>query len=654
MDSQEKKYKMSIDLNVLNHLGLNLYSNTPAVLSEVVANSYDADATEVRIKISQEDDEIVITDNGNGMNITEINEKFLCVGYQKRKHGEAYSRKFNRPVMGRKGIGKLSLLSIADTIEIHTKTEGKSGNAFLLSKADLEREIEHNQGVYFPKNIEFVDFVEDHGTRIIIREFKREINRTPSYLRPRLARRFSLKPKVGENSFSILINDVPITINDRSFFSKTEFIWFLGDTDNSFVAKYPNLKEQGKLGSSVDGTSYKVTGWIATVDKPSDLKSTEGDNNNKISVICRGKLAQEDILAFYNEGGLYANYIIGEINADFLDDDDERDIATSNRQQFIENDERFQKLKGFIFSILKVIQKQWTDLRNDVSVQKAIIEIPSLDKWYNSYKGDTKKQAKKIFATIENLHFDKDIDRKKELYKFGILAFERLRVSDKLSKLEELTGESLYKFGNIFSEVQDIEATLYYDIASQRVNVIKAISLSCDNNEKEKVLQQHLFDNLWLLDASWDRATSGSERIEQTVRKEFDKITSKLSKEEQDGRIDIRYRTAAGKHIILELKRYNVTYKVDEFDLARQIKKYIEALKKCLIDSGDTNPYIEGICIVGPSLFSDITSANSAVAPYNSRIVTYDLLIENALNSYSDYLERNKEVGKIRQLINDL
>lgn len=59
------KYTMSLDLNVLNHLGLNLYSNTPAVLSEVVANSYDADALEVKIDISQESDKIVIIDDGN-------------------------------------------------------------------------------------------------------------------------------------------------------------------------------------------------------------------------------------------------------------------------------------------------------------------------------------------------------------------------------------------------------------------------------------------------------------------------------------------------------------------------------------------------------------------------------------------------------------
>ena len=45
------KFVMSLSLNVLNHLGINLYSNIPAVLSEIVANSWDADAETVKIEI---------------------------------------------------------------------------------------------------------------------------------------------------------------------------------------------------------------------------------------------------------------------------------------------------------------------------------------------------------------------------------------------------------------------------------------------------------------------------------------------------------------------------------------------------------------------------------------------------------------------------
>ena len=35
--NDEQKYKMTLSLNVLNHLGVGLYSNVPAVLSEVIA-----------------------------------------------------------------------------------------------------------------------------------------------------------------------------------------------------------------------------------------------------------------------------------------------------------------------------------------------------------------------------------------------------------------------------------------------------------------------------------------------------------------------------------------------------------------------------------------------------------------------------------------
>lgn len=71
----EAKFQMSINLQVLNHLGLNLYSNTSAVLSEVVANAWDADATDVKIQI--DGDTISIADNGIGMNLLDINNKYL-------------------------------------------------------------------------------------------------------------------------------------------------------------------------------------------------------------------------------------------------------------------------------------------------------------------------------------------------------------------------------------------------------------------------------------------------------------------------------------------------------------------------------------------------------------------------------------------------
>lgn len=62
------EYALHIDLNVLNHLGLNLYSNVPAVLSEIVANAWDAEARRVYVSIEKgENKRIIIKDNGCGM-----------------------------------------------------------------------------------------------------------------------------------------------------------------------------------------------------------------------------------------------------------------------------------------------------------------------------------------------------------------------------------------------------------------------------------------------------------------------------------------------------------------------------------------------------------------------------------------------------------
>jgi hypothetical protein len=64
MEKNDKKYQIKISLNVLNHLGIKLYSNVPAVLSEVVANAWDADAT--KVEISTEKEKILIQDDGHG------------------------------------------------------------------------------------------------------------------------------------------------------------------------------------------------------------------------------------------------------------------------------------------------------------------------------------------------------------------------------------------------------------------------------------------------------------------------------------------------------------------------------------------------------------------------------------------------------------
>ena len=102
MDEPETpKLMMKIDITVLEHLGLKMYTSLPAVLAEYVSNAWDAGSTEVNIEIpDQEIDEdygITIRDNGFGMTKDEVNTKFLIVGRARarasnRVHGEKRNR----------------------------------------------------------------------------------------------------------------------------------------------------------------------------------------------------------------------------------------------------------------------------------------------------------------------------------------------------------------------------------------------------------------------------------------------------------------------------------------------------------------------------------------------------------------------------------
>ena len=113
-------YTMTLDLSVLDHLGLNLYSNIPAVLSEAVAIAWDADATTVNIVIDKDAQRISIADNSLGMDRADMDPEVPDGGIPKARPGAVKTPKYRRHVMGRKGIGKLSLFSIADRIEVQS------------------------------------------------------------------------------------------------------------------------------------------------------------------------------------------------------------------------------------------------------------------------------------------------------------------------------------------------------------------------------------------------------------------------------------------------------------------------------------------------------------------------------------------------------
>jgi HSP90 family molecular chaperone len=130
---------MTISLNALEHLGINLYSNIPAVLSEIVANAWDADAENVNVTIDKASETITIEDDGTGMDRDGVIDRFLTVGFRRRVVLGGKTAKGRSP-MGRKGIGKLSIFSIAQIAEVYTTVNGQK-TAFKMDREVIREAI---------------------------------------------------------------------------------------------------------------------------------------------------------------------------------------------------------------------------------------------------------------------------------------------------------------------------------------------------------------------------------------------------------------------------------------------------------------------------------------------------------------------------------
>ncbi len=79
------QFTFEISLSVLNHLGRNLYRSFATVLGEAISNSWDASAQNVWLYIDKKENSLLIKDDGKGMTEDDFQNKFLKIGYSKRK-----------------------------------------------------------------------------------------------------------------------------------------------------------------------------------------------------------------------------------------------------------------------------------------------------------------------------------------------------------------------------------------------------------------------------------------------------------------------------------------------------------------------------------------------------------------------------------------
>ena len=79
-----------------------------------------------------------------------------------------------------------------------------------------------------------------------------------------------------------------------------------------------------------------------------------------------------------------------------------------------------------------------------------------------------------------------------------------------------------------------------------------------------------------------------------------------------------------------------------------------------MADTGRKNEPLEIVCVVGRRLRdwdespSGEERSRKSLRALNARVVSYDELVDNALQAYQDYVDRGQEAGRVYRLIQEI
>jgi hypothetical protein len=157
---------VTVDKSHLITIGERLYSESIELIRELVNNAYDADATEVDIKMSNES--IEVKDNGTGMNREGLKQYFNIGSPEKIAKNK--SPIFHRDLIGQFGIGKFASLSACECFEVYTQ-KGDFAAKVVFDKAEWEKEGDQWN---LPLQLLSPDSARANGTTVTLLRLTRE------------------------------------------------------------------------------------------------------------------------------------------------------------------------------------------------------------------------------------------------------------------------------------------------------------------------------------------------------------------------------------------------------------------------------------------------------------------------------------------------
>jgi hypothetical protein len=514
-------YSLRISRLTIDKLGVKLYDKVSAVVAELIANSYDADAPEVVVElplgtelatrdpetgvVTDRGYEIVVRDTGHGMTPAEAREFYLKVGRDRREHSEqgARSRGKNRPVMGRKGIGKLAPFGICRSIEVISsggeRVNGDGGGYltthFFLNFDDIVQDTD--DPVDLPVGPFDGSLQPSTGTTI----------RLTSYLPKRVPdeetfhRQISTRFALADPGFAIrLLNSRADPPTDREV---AQFNVPVVESTRIDVSEHPVPAEEGE--------AMPVSGWLALA-----RESYKNEELAGVRIYARGKIVAttrdfEQPAGFTGEFTM-RSYLVGAIHADWLDEDEGEDLIRTDRQSILWDSDRGRALRAWGATLIKSIAAASAGPRR-AKKSSLFMELARIRERATERYGDegvvevAVELGQRIggFAAEDELEDPEYVDGLAQII-LSVAPHQALVEAFKeISQQQDATIEDLV---GLFGKTRIAEMASYGQIAGERVRSVRELQDAINKPGVEEAdLQRLIASAPWLIRPDWSVIT---------------------------------------------------------------------------------------------------------------------------------------------------
>ena len=574
-------------------------SNPLIALTELVANSWDAGATEVKIKIpSKEGGLIEISDNGVGLTEDEFHKRWQTLGYDRLAHQSKKvefpdNRERGRVAFGRNGLGRHAMMCFADDYTLESRKSGTKIRIVIDSQAKNPINI-----LRFDK--EAVDSRE-HGL-LLSAKLKYNLPDAEEVL-DMLSRRF-----VADPEFSVYVNDKKIEAAE--------------------------LVQQGTL--------IKVSEDISIHISPIDVEATKKCVYQGIAFWQNNRLIGEPSWYLGNKLIVDGRTAIARRYVFIVKTDDLADHILPEWTGFTSDDEMklvYEAVEKFVCEFLSSKGKEsLLEVQKEVKQHIGAKNGP-LSK---SVELDVDEAIKEVVTKKPTISRDT-----LELVAETTVHLSQMRSGKELlSKIAALSEDDVEDLNHILSNWNLRDACRVLDEIDRRLSIIEAIrKLSNDENVDElHVLHPLIAGARWVFGPEFESPEYIFNRQLQTVAKKLfriddayfsepnhrpDLIVNAERKETHSlcGLEDISSGVVRMRKILLvELKRGGFKITQTERD---QAFHYAEALYST--DAVDKNT--ESVTyVVGASIDAEVSRESTVREGHILRVVTYDQIVDTANN----------------------